>query len=99
MNCNKKKMPDSLVHMPISVLPCFFRILEKNHVQKTGGIYRKKKILYEHQYGFRNNRSTNMAIVELIDKIKRAIENNEYTIWYFLYLSKAFDTVDHGILL
>ena len=39
----------------------------------------KKKILYEHQYGFRNNKSTNMVIVELIDKIERAIENNEYS--------------------
>ena len=57
----------------------------------------KKKILYEHQYGFRNNKSTNMVIVELIDKIERAIENNEYTIGIVLDLSKAFDTVDHGI--
>ena len=49
----------------------------------------KKKILYEHQYGFRNNKSTNMIIVELINEIERAIENNEYTIGIFLHLFES----------
>ena len=41
----------------------------------------------------------NYAIIELVDKTKKAIENNEFTVGIFLDLSKAFDTVNHDILL
>ena len=44
-------------------------------------------------------RNTQQAIIQLVDKITAAIEQKEYTIGIFLDLSKAFDTVDHNILL
>ena len=62
----------------------------------------KHNVLSESQYGFRKKRSTertNLAILELVTKITKAIDDNEFTMGVFLDLSKAFDTVDHNILL
>ena len=57
------------------------------------------KILSKHQYGFRKNRSTEHAIIELVDNITRAIDEGKYTVGIFLDLSKAFDTINHKILI
>src|SRR5271156_5356648 len=54
---------------------------------------------YNSQYGFRKNYATCMPLLEMYDKISLAIDNNEYAVGIFLDLSKAFDTVDHNILL
>ena len=56
-------------------------------------------MLFLSQYGFRKKHSTNLAIMELVFKVSKAIDNNEYTIGIFLDLSKAFDTENHDISL
>ena len=84
---------------PISVLPCFSKILEKLVYKRIVKFREKQNILSESQYGFRKERSTNPAILELVTKISKAIDDNEFTMGVFLDLSKAFDTVDHVILL
>ena len=56
-------------------------------------------MLFLNQYGFRKKHSTNLATIELTTKILQAVDNNEYTIGVFLDLAKAFDTVNHKILL
>ena len=59
----------------------------------------KHNMFFQSQYGFRKKHSTNLATIELMTKILQAIDNNEYTIGVFLDLAKAFDTVNHDILL
>ena len=58
-----------------------------------------KQILYNGQYGFRKNHSTSMAISELVEEMTPGMDNSQSSIAVFIDLKKAFDTVDHNILL
>ena len=59
----------------------------------------KFKILFEYQFGFREGHSTTQALIEITDRLKSAIDNKDLTCGFFIDLTKAFDTVDHSILL
>ena len=56
------------------------------------------KLLYEYQFGFRKNHSTELALIEIVDQIRMSLDENKITCGIFVDLSKAFDTVDHEIL-
>jgi hypothetical protein len=86
-------------YRPISLLPNFSKILEKIMFNRLSEFLNKHEILYEQQYGFRQNFSTDLALLELSDKIAESIDAKKYTIGIFVDLSKAFDTLNHGILL
>ena len=58
----------------------------------------KKNILYDKQFGFRAHHSTDHAILSIIDKIQLAVEERSYSCGIFLDFSKAFNTVNHNIL-
>ena len=59
----------------------------------------KYNIFYDKRFGFRRNHSTLHATLLITDKIQRAIEDGLFSCGIFLDFCKAFDTVDHGILL
>ena len=59
----------------------------------------EKKILHPQQFGFRKGHSTEHAIAQVVDQIYESFENDKYAVGIFIDLSKAFDTVDHAILL
>ena len=64
------------------------------------GSFRKKhQLLYQCPFGFRKNHSTFMALVVLLEKITAALDNSEFAVCIFIDFRKAFDTVEHSILL
>jgi retron-type reverse transcriptase len=86
-------------YRPISVLVCFSKLLERLMTNRLSKIIDKNKILSKHQYGFRKNRSTEHAIIDFVDKITKAIDKGKYSVGIFLDLSKAFDIINHRILI
>ena len=59
----------------------------------------QNNLFYEKQFGFQASNSTEHAVIQLISQILDAFNENKYTLGIFIDLSKAFDTVDHNILL
>ena len=83
----------------ISLLSVFNKLLEKLMYNRLASFLEKNEILFHGQFGFHSNHSTNHAILLITDKIQKAIERKLYSCGIFLDLSKAFDTVNHDILL
>ena len=86
-------------YRPISVLPIFSKVLERLMHSRLMNFLTNNKSLFEHQFGFQQNKTTNMAILDIYSNIVEAIENNETPCCIFLDFAKAFDTVNHKILL
>ena len=86
-------------YRPVSVLPVLSKILERLMYNQLILYLNRHDLLYEYQFGFQKGKSTHMALITLIDKISEALDQGELVIGIFLDFSKAFDTVDHGILL
>ena len=86
-------------YRPISLLITISKILEKIVYKQTYQFLQKFGILYKSQYGFRSSHSCENAITELVGHITKSREVKKHTVALFLDLSKAFDTLEHSVLL
>ena len=96
----KSKEPDHVLNYhSISLLMTISKLLEKLMYKRIYRFLDKNNILYQSQYGFRHQRSCEQAIQEMIGKVLQAKEEGLQCALIFLDLSKAFNTLDHTVLL
>ena len=82
-------------HRPISLLSIFNRIFEKIMYNRLKSFNEKCNIRHASQYGFRVKKSTEHAILDIINKTETNMDKKLYSCGVFIDLQKAFDTVNH----
>ena len=86
-------------YRPISILPTISKVAERIMFNQLHSHLHELNIYYKSQYGFRKHHSTELAALELIDRVSKNMDKGETPINIYLDLSKAFDTLDHEILI
>jgi len=86
-------------YRPISILPALSKILEKIISSRVTAFINKHNILHPSQYGFREHRNTSMALISLHDLLSQTLQEKLSAIGLFIDFRKAFDCVDHNILI
>lgn len=96
-----KKGDESLLqnYRPISLLSVFHKVLEKLMAERVIRFINANSVLYDYQFGFRKNYSTVLSLIDVVDDIYCHLDKQEFAMGIYLDLQKAFDTVDHTILL
>ena len=96
-----KKGPKDQIsnHRPITSLPFLSKIIEKLLYKRLDEFLNDNNILFHNQYGFRKGKSTEHAVLKLMDYFYDAINKQEFCIAVFIDYQKAFDTINHTILL
>ena len=86
-------------YRPISLLSNINKILEKLVFNRLYNFLEESQCLYSLQFGFRKKHSTNHALVEITENIRKALDENKFACGVFVDFQKAFDTVNHDILI
>ena len=86
-------------YRPISILPTVSKLLERAVHKQVGDYLREHNILSPYQCGFRKHHSTEFSALSLADTIRRNIEQGQLTGAVFIDFQKAFDRIDHHLLL
>ena len=86
-------------YRPISLLLQFNKVLEKLICNSVHHYLEKYNLLSKHQYGFRRNSSLTHTLCNIYEKLLKSADDNLYACRVFLDLTKAFNTIDHQILL
>ena len=86
-------------YRPVSILPTISKILERAVYVQMEKHLKDNNILYKFQSGFRTSYSTDTCLINLQDSIRMEISQGKYVGMVLIDLQKAFDTVDHDILL
>ena len=96
----KKGDPTSINnYRPIYLLPALSKIFKRVIYNQINNYFPLNNLYYEGQYGFRSKHSTELAALDIIDTITSRMEKGNIPITIYLDLSKAFDTLNHTILL
>ena len=86
-------------YRPISLLPTLSKILEKLIFKRMIDFLNTHNVFTNSQFGFRQKHSTVHALLNFVNKVAHSIDNHSHLIGIFLDFSKAFDTINHDILL
>ena len=86
-------------YRPVSTLPIFGKIFEKIIYKRLYSFLVSQGILHDSQFGFRKSHSTSHALNLSVFQIQEALKQGHHVLGIFIDLSKAFDTIDHKILL
>ena len=86
-------------YRPISLSSSLDKILEKLIYSKIYEFLDKNRLIYALQFGFRQHFSTSYALLRMIEIIIKSFDDDNFACGIFVDLQKAFDTVDHNILL